>query len=84
MKIQIEDKLFVESDERQFIVKQYNGKFDDKGVEGYKPLGYFSKLQQAVKFLVKHELMKSNAETIGELLSDLERIEKRLEELIRI
>lgn len=84
MKIQIEDKLFIESDERQFIVKRYNGKFDDKGMEGYKPLGYFSKLTQAVKFLVKQELMKSNAETIGELLSDLERIEKRIEELIRI
>lgn len=85
MKIKIEDKLFIESDERQFIIKQYTGKFDkETGKELFKTLGFFSKLQQAVKHLVKLEVMKSDSNTLGELLNDLERIENRIEELIRI
>jgi hypothetical protein len=83
LKIQVEDKLFVESDERQFTIKQYTGKFDDKGKELFKSLGHFNTLNQALKHLVKLNIMKSDASTIGELIRGIEKIEKRINELIR-
>jgi hypothetical protein len=57
MKIQVEDKLFIESDDMQFIVKQYSGKFDKNEKETFKVLGYFGTLKQAVKFLIKKDFM---------------------------
>jgi hypothetical protein len=84
MKIQVEDKLFVESDERQFLIKEYNGKFDEKGKEGYKVLGYFSTLNQAVKHLIKLEFMGSTADTFQGLIDDVTRIEKKIEGIIKI
>lgn len=85
MKIQIEDKLFIESDDMQFIVKQYSGKFDKKTEkETYKVLGYFGTLKQAVKFLIKKECMESTATTFQQMFDELERIENKYDELIGI
>jgi hypothetical protein len=84
MKIQVEDKLFVESDGMQFMLKQYNGKLDEKGNEGYKVLGYFSTLAQAVKHLIKLECMASTAETFQQLLEDVARLEKKIDGVIKI
>jgi hypothetical protein len=83
MKIHVEDKLYIESDDMQYILKQYSGKFDKEGKETYKTLGYFPTLQQVVKHLIKLNIMKSNAETLKELLEDITRIEKRIKELIK-
>jgi hypothetical protein len=80
MKVQVEDKLYIESDERQFILKQYTGKFDKNGSELFKPLGYFGTVNQALKHLVKLNIMKSNVKTIGELIEEVERIEKKIDE----
>jgi hypothetical protein len=85
MKIKVEDKLFIESDGMQFILKKYSGAVDKKtGAEIFKPLGYFSTLQQSIKFLIRKKVMESDASTVKELLSDLERIEKEVESLIKI
>jgi hypothetical protein len=83
MKIHIENKIYIESDERQFIIKEYSGKFDKEGKETYKVIGYFTKLVQAVKHLVKLDVMKSDASTLKELVEDIDRIEKRIESLIK-
>jgi hypothetical protein len=85
MKIQIEDKLFIESDDMQFIVKQYSGKFDNKTEkETYKVLGYFGSLKQAVKFLIKKECMGSTVETFQQMFDELDRIETKYDKLIGI
>jgi hypothetical protein len=85
MKIQVEDKLFIESDGMQFILKKYNGQYDKKtGNELFKSLGYFGTLRQAIKFLVKKKVMESEATTVQELLLEMERIEKEIEEIIKI
>lgn len=84
MKIQVEDKIFIESDDMQYILKRYTGKFDKNDKESYKVLGYFNTIQQIVKHLMKMEVMKSTASDLKELLADIERIENRINELIRI
>jgi hypothetical protein len=84
MKIQVENKIFIESDEKQFILKEYTGKFDDKGNELYKTFGYFGSVNQALKHVVKLKIMKSEAANVKELIAYVERIEKWIEELIRI
>ncbi|GIP40788.1 hypothetical protein J31TS4_40680 [Paenibacillus sp. J31TS4] len=76
MKIQIEDKLFIESDPYQFIIKEYTGSFDKKGYEKYVTHGYFTKLETAIKHLAKMKVKESTAKTLGELLQDLKRIEE--------
>jgi hypothetical protein len=85
MKIQIEDKLFIESDDMQFMVKQYSGKFDKKTEkETYKVLGYFPSLKQAVKFLIKKDCMASTVTTFQQMFDELDRIEDKYDKLIGI
>lgn len=83
MKVQVEDKLYIESDDRQFVLKEYTGSFDKNGNETYKTFGYFGKVEQALKHLVKLNVMKSDAATIQELIQDVKRIENKIESLIR-
>jgi hypothetical protein len=85
MKIKVEDKLFIESDDMQFVLKKYSGNFDKKTEkETYKVLGYFSTLKQAVKHLIKLQCMESTAETFEQLFDDLDRIENKIDSLIKI
>lgn len=85
MKIQVEEKLFIESDDMQFIIKEYSGKFDKKTEkETFKALGYFSTLQQAVKFLIKRDCMESTVTSFQQLFDELERIEDKYDKLIGI
>jgi hypothetical protein len=84
MKIKVEDNLYIESDSLQFYIRKYSGKTDKDGRETYNVLGYFSSLNQAVKHLIKHKLMKSSATTVQELLDDLKRIENRINELVKV
>jgi hypothetical protein len=83
MKIHVEDKLYIESDERQFILKESTGKFDEKGNELYKNLGYFATVTQALKHLMKLNIMKSEAKNVGELIEYIERIESKIEALLK-
>lgn len=88
MKINVEDKLYIENDSLQFILKQYTGKTttNNKGeeMELYKVLGYFTTMKQVFKFLLKKKLMESTATTIQELHADLKRIENELDEIIKV
>ena len=84
MKIQIEDKLFIESDERQFVIKKYSGNFDKNDNETFKVLGYFSSLKQATKHLIKMYCMESTVTSFQELFGELERIENKIDSLIKI
>jgi uncharacterized lipoprotein YajG len=84
MKIKVEDNLYIESDHLQFYIRKYSGKTDKDGRETYNVLGYFSSLNQAIKYLAKHKVMKSDATTVQELLNDLRRIENRINELVRV
>jgi predicted Rossmann-fold nucleotide-binding protein len=83
MKIHIKDSLYVESDDRQFIIKEYNGKQDKQGNDIYKIHGYFGSMVQVVKHLIKMEVMKSEAKSLSELVADINRIEKEIEEKIK-
>lgn len=84
MKIEVGDKLFIESDDMQFILKKYSGKYDKNNKETYKVLGYFITLKQTVKHLIKLQCMESTAETFEQLFDDLERIENKIDSLIKI
>jgi hypothetical protein len=82
MKIQVEDNLFIESDDMQFILKRYSGKFDKNGKETYKVLGYFSNLKQVVKHLIKLSCLESTATTFKELFGHLEKMESKIDSLL--
>jgi hypothetical protein len=84
LKVQIEENLFIESDGMQFIVKRYTGKIDKEGREVSNILGCFVNLATAVKHLVKTEIMKSQAETLSELVDDIKRIEAYIEDKITV
>ncbi|WP_078392048.1 hypothetical protein [Shouchella patagoniensis] len=73
MKVQIEGNLYLESDETQFYLKEYTGKKDKKtNADLYKSHGYFGKPEQAIQKLLNIKIAKSKAETLGELVKDIE------------
>lgn len=82
MKIHIEDKLYLESDGTQYILKLYSGKKNEKGEETYKSLGYFGKLQHAIKHIVRLKIKESQATTLKELMQDIKKIDDWIEEKI--
>jgi hypothetical protein len=82
MKVLIQDNLYLVSDERQYILKEYTGQFDKKGNEVVKIIGYFGRVGQALKHVVKMNIMKSEAATLNELVKDIEQIDNRIEELL--
>lgn len=79
MKVQIENKLYLESDSQQFILKEYVGRFDDKGNEQYKVHGYFPGVQYALKHFMKMKVMASTAKTLDELQRDIKNIREYIE-----
>jgi hypothetical protein len=83
MKIHVEGNLYIESDERQFILKNYTGKKDAKDNELFKAIGYFGTLNQVAKKLIDMKIKESTATTLKELVADLERIEAEVNALIR-
>jgi hypothetical protein len=82
MKVLIQDNIYIVSDERQYVLKEFTGQFDKKGNEVVKILGYFGKVSQALKHVVKMNIMKSDATTLRELVADIEQIDNRIEELL--
>lgn len=88
MKVKIDDKLYLESDEYQYILKQYTGKYslrnegkeNEKLVENYKILGYYGTVTQALDALVSREIKASTASDLKELRKDIQAISKWLKE----
>ncbi|RUT48548.1 hypothetical protein EJP82_00975 [Paenibacillus anaericanus] len=74
MKVLIEDNLYLESDEKQFVIKKYSGKVDRDGKEQFQPKGYFSSIEGALNHLVKMKIKESTASTLSELVRDIQEI----------
>ncbi|AGN33765.1 hypothetical protein PANG_00046 [Paenibacillus phage PG1] len=69
MKVCIENNLYLESDERQFVLKEYTGK-QSVGKNGevtdlFKTIGYYTDIRAAINKLVQMKIMESNAQTLG-------------------
>lgn len=79
MKVHIEENLYLESDERCFVIKDYSGKKDVNGKDLYKTHGYYSTIQQAIKKLVQMKIKQTTAQTLSELVTDVKRIELYIE-----
>lgn len=83
MKVLIDkrQKLYLESDGTQFILKKYTGKQDNKGSDIFTTLGYFGSIDQAIKMIYHTKIHQSNATNLKELLEDHKRIIKEVKEL---
>lgn len=87
MKVKIDDNLYLESDEQQYILKKYTGTYTtrNKGkdnehqVENFRILGYFRTVSQAVNKLISNEIKTSNANNLKELREDIQAIKKWVE-----
>lgn len=74
----------MEVDERSAVIKEYTGKFDKQNPdkELYNILGEFSKVQGAVKKLIRLNIARSKAKDLNELLERLNDIEWKIEEAL--
>jgi hypothetical protein len=70
----IEKDIYLESDEMNFTLKRYAGKFDDKGREIGETLGFFSNIDSALRFMLKRKIKDSAAKNLSELLAELQKI----------
>jgi len=76
MKIHIEDKLYLESDGIQYIIREYTGNHDKDGKETFRSLGFYGNINHAINSLVKNKIMQSTATTLSELKVDIEKIKQ--------
>lgn len=87
MKVKIDDNLYLESDEHQYILKEYTGTYtvrnkgedDEYQVENFKVHGYFRTVSQAINKLVSDEIKASTAKDLKELRQDISAIKKWVE-----
>lgn len=84
MKVHIEKNIYLESDDRQFIIKEYTGKTDKNGTELFITHGYFSSIKSALKHLVKMKIKESTATTLKELIDDINKIHLYIESKIKM
>lgn len=84
MKVQIEGNYYLESDERQFVIKEYTGKVDEKGVELFKTHGYYTKLNSCLKRYLTLKIKESTATNLTELREEIKRIEKYIEQVMPV
>jgi polyhydroxyalkanoate synthesis regulator protein len=83
MKIQLSEKVFLESDSMQFIIRKYTGRIDEKTQqETYTNLGYFSNFKSALKHIVKMDLLESDLESFVDVQDRLNAIEKKIDKAI--
>lgn len=87
MKVQIEDKLFIESDENQFMLRKYTGtinvdKKTGKETEAFISLGYYTTLQGVIKKVIQMKLARSEATTLKEVLQEVRRVEREIKALM--
>jgi hypothetical protein len=83
MKIQLSEKVFLESDSMQFIIRKYTGHIDEKTQkETYTNLGYFSNFKSALKHIVKMDLLASKTVSFTNVLQELTIIEKKIDNAI--
>jgi len=82
LKVHIEENLYIESDEYQFILKEYTSKVDKHGRELYKTHGYFSKLEHVLHKLVRMKIKESNATTLKELLKEIKELKEYFKDKI--
>jgi hypothetical protein len=88
MKVCIENNLYLESDERQFVLKEYTGK-QSVGKNGevtdlFKTIGYYTDIRAAINKLVQMKIMESTSTTLGELLAEVESIRGYIESKVTV
>lgn len=79
--------LYLESDGTQYLLNAYNGKTVEnkktgKVTESFQTLGYFTNLRPAITKIIKLKIHESTATSLEELLKEIRKIEKKLDELI--
>jgi uncharacterized protein Yka (UPF0111/DUF47 family) len=84
MKIQLSEKVYLESDSMQFIIRKYTGHIDEKTQkETYNNLGYFSNFKSALKHIIKMDLLESlKLHDIDDLIKQINEIEKKIDNAI--
>lgn len=85
MNINIDNEYKLTSDSRSVIlVKTWIGQEGkSKGVEQEANVGYYANVQAALKDYLRIKTNLSNATTIKELLADVKKIEKTIEEVLK-
>ena len=80
MNLQLDEKYFLETDEKNYILKEL--KVNQKTNEEYKEaVAYQSTLEQIMTSYINKLFKKSDAETIEELIADIRTIKKYVKNL---
>ncbi|ASA22026.1 hypothetical protein [Paenibacillus donghaensis] len=88
MKVQIEGNFYIESDDREFTLKEYTGKISKpaegktEGVPLFKTHGYFSDVQGAAHKFLKLKIGSSEAKNLLQLIADVESIREMIRKQI--
>lgn len=84
MKVKIDDNLYLESDEHQYIIRKYLGTYSthNKGKENeyerenFRTIGYYASINQALTALIESEIKTSTAKDLKGLKNDVKEISK--------
>lgn len=82
MKIKIKGKTYLESDDKQLLIKTYSGKQNDKGVDIFRTEAYYGTLEQAMNGIIRSKILESEATTFKELADDIKQIKTEVRELL--
>lgn len=84
IRLDINNKYCITSDERQFIVNQKGiaGKESkNPGVETLRPVGYFGTLSQCLKFLVNKQVLDSDCRSFKDVVSLIQKLNEEIDQV---
>jgi len=84
LKVEIEEKLFIESDGIGFQVKRYNGTFNKEGKENSTIIGHYSNVRGCLIGILKMKTMESTATKLTELVEEIDNQRKYIESRLEI
>lgn len=84
MRLDINDKYCITSDERQYVVNQIGAtgpESKEPGTEVLRPLGYFSTLNQCLKYLVNKQVRESDCKSLKEVISLMQKLNDEIDQV---
>lgn len=87
MQVRIDDGLYIESDEHQYILKRYTGKTitmnkgkeDEYAKDDFKVIGFYGTITQAINKVISDKIKISNAKDLYGLRQDIQAIKQWVE-----
>lgn len=91
LKVHVEDKLYIEHDGNQYVLKEYTGRWylhnegkeNEEERESYRVIGYYGTVKNALTKVLELKISQSTATNLLELILEITELSNELNKLLK-